>query len=75
MTENNIIIFSPNVNPDHRAIIDDLNKKHAVVMLNGKCVVLNEGFDDNGNLNITFSTFTDMRNLYCNQKILQEGAR
>lgn len=47
--------------------IDELNKKHAVVMLGGKCVVMNEIIDPVSNRpDITFSSINDFRNYYIN---------
>jgi hypothetical protein len=57
-------------NSDHQEVIDELNKKHAVVMLGGKCVVMNEVIDPGFNRpDVTFSTVHDFRIRYLNQKI------
>jgi hypothetical protein len=52
------------------AQIAQLNQKHAVVMLGGKCVILNEVIDPTFNRpDITFSTVQDFKNYYANVKI------
>ena len=52
-----------------REFIEELNKKHAVVMLGGKCVVLNEDFDPVFmRKDITFSNTEDFNKRYANRK-------
>jgi hypothetical protein len=54
-------------------IIDEFNRKHAVVLLGGKCVVLNEVIDPTFNRpDVTFSSIADFKNYYSNQKIFVE---
>lgn len=49
------------------ALIEGLNKKHAVVMIGGKCLILNEVHDYTFNRpDITLSTPTDFKNFYAN---------
>ena len=51
-------------------VIAELNSKHAVVMLGGKCVILNEVIDPTFNRpDITFSSVNDFRNYYSNRKV------
>jgi hypothetical protein len=50
--------------------INKFNKIHAVVMIGGKCLVLNEVIDTVTNRpDITFSSITDFRNYYGNVKV------
>ena len=50
--------------------IGTLNKKHAVIMLGGKCCIMNEMVDPmTGRPDITFSSIPDFRNRYGNIKI------
>jgi hypothetical protein len=50
--------------------IDFLNKKHAVIMLGGKCCILNEYIDPVFNRpTINFSNIIDLRNRYANKQI------
>ena len=50
--------------------IDFFNKCHAVIMLGGKCCILNEGTDPIFNRpNVTFSSISDFKNRYANRKI------
>ncbi len=52
------------------AQIAQLNQKHAVVMLGGKCVILNEVIDPAFNRpDITFSAIQDFKNYYGNIKV------
>lgn len=57
--------------------LDELNRKHAVLMMGGKCVVLNETFDYTFNRpDITFSAPTDFKNFYANRfvkKVCNDG--
>ena len=53
--------------PDH---IKEMNQKHAVVMVAGKCVILNEEIDPiSGNKGFTLSSPTDIRTLYANRRV------
>ncbi len=48
-------------------IVDELNKKHAVIMVGGRCCVMNETIDPVFKRpDITFSSFNDLRNWYGN---------
>ena len=50
--------------------IEQLNKKHAVVMLGGKCLILNKVKDPTFNRpDITFSAVQDFKNYYANVKV------
>ncbi len=50
--------------------IRELNKKHAVVMLCGKCVIFSEVVEPTFNReDITFSSFNDFRNCYLPNKV------
>ena len=51
--------------------VAELNEKHAIVMVNGKCLVLNEPTDRNRG--VTFSTPTDLTNRYKNERISVDG--
>jgi putative DNA primase/helicase len=52
-------------------IIDDLNKKHAVVMVGGKCAIMNEVTDPvSGRPDVTFSSIFDFKNYYSNKNIV-----
>ena len=58
--------------PERKKINDEiqnLNRKHAVVMIGGKCVVLNETTNATGYPDVTFSTVTDFSNFYSNQLV------
>ncbi len=51
--------------------IEEINKMHAVVMLGGKCVVLNEYTEPVFKRpDISFSAVTDFKNRYANKKIV-----
>jgi len=51
--------------------IDRLNKIHAVTMVGGKCVVMNEYVDPNFKWpDINFSSVSDFRNRYANRKVI-----
>ena len=51
-------------------VIADLNRKHAVVMLGGKCVILNEVVDPVFNRpDVTFSSVPDFKNFYANRRV------
>jgi hypothetical protein len=53
----------------------DLNKKHAVIMVGGKCCVLNQTVDPVFNRpDITFSSKADFLNVYANRKIRNPNA-
>ncbi len=55
--------------------LEEMNKKHAVVMLQGKIFVLNKDFDPSINTKlVTFSTFTDFKNRYCNKYSFLDGS-
>jgi len=55
--------------------IDYLNKYHAVIMLGGKCCILNEGTDPVFNRpNVTFSSVQDFKNRYLNKQIPNPSA-
>jgi len=61
--ENKPIEADPN-----EAIINKLNKKHSVIMMSGKCVVLNEITDYTFNRpDVTFSSPTDFKAFYSNR--------
>lgn len=50
--------------------IEELNKKHAVIMIGGKCVVINQTVDPVFNRpDISFSSKSDLFNMYANRKI------
>jgi hypothetical protein len=50
--------------------LERLNSKHAVVMLGGKCVILNEVIDPVFRRpDVTFSTVADFKNRYANMKV------
>ena len=50
--------------------IDFFNKTHAIIMLGGKCCILNEGTDPIFNRpTVTFSSLNDFRIRYANRKI------
>ena len=55
--------------------LEEMNKKHAVVMLQGKTFVLNKDFDPSIDRKlVTFSTFTDFKNRYCNKYSFLDGS-
>ena len=55
----------------YTGIIREMNKQHAVIMVGGKCHILNEIIDPTFNKpDISLSTPTDFRNFYANQKII-----
>ena len=50
--------------------IEDINNRHAVVMLGGKCVILNEGLDPVFDRpDVTFSSVADFKNRYANKMV------
>ena len=52
------------------SLIDELNKKHAVVMISGKCAIMNEVTDPISNRpDVTFSSIYDFKNYYSNKKV------
>ncbi len=54
--------------------IKELNRRHAVVMVAGKCVILNEEIDPiSGDKGITLSSPTDLRTLYANRQVSVDG--
>ena len=51
------------------SLVASLNKDHAVIMIGGKCCVLNEDIDPQTNRPaLTFSTIYDFQNRYSNQR-------
>jgi hypothetical protein len=53
-----------------QAVIDKLNKTHAVVMIGGKLAILNEGHDPvTGRPDITFSSVMDFKHRYATESI------
>ncbi len=53
--------------------IEVLNQEHAVVMIGGKCCILNEVIDpDFGRPDITLSSPNDFRNRYLNERLMLE---
>jgi hypothetical protein len=63
------------VTNEGREALERLNKRHAVVMLGGKCVILNEIFNPIfSRPDITFSGVTDFKNFYSNEQIVINGA-
>jgi len=57
----------------NEAIIEELNKKHAVIMMSGKCVVLNKIIDYTFNRpDVTFSSPTDFKAFYSNKYIFEK---
>ena len=55
--------------------IEEINQKHAIIMLGGKCLIMNEVIDPIfGRPDINFSSPADFKTLYANQKIwIQNG--
>jgi hypothetical protein len=54
---------------DMVGLIAELNQKHAVIMVGGRCCVMNEVFDPTFNRpDVTFSSYDDFRNRYSNLK-------
>ncbi len=59
---------------EHSDAINRLNKEHAVVMIGGKCRILNEVVDPIFNRpDVTFSSFTDFTNRYANDIVLVQN--
>lgn len=57
-------------NNAHKEIIAELNERHAVVMLGGKCQILNEVINPVNDLpDVNFSSLFDFRSRYQNRKI------
>jgi uncharacterized protein YlzI (FlbEa/FlbD family) len=48
----------------------EMNKSHAVTMLNGKCVIINEQIDHEGKKQVSFSNVTDFYQYYKNKYIV-----
>ena len=61
--------------PDElKAQIEALNHRHAVIMLGGKCVILNEVIDPVfSRPDITFSSAADFKVRYANKKVFREN--
>lgn len=58
--------------PEERRIITDLNQKHAVIMVGGRCLVMNEIFDPVFERpDINFSSVQDFKNFYSNKKLFR----
>ena len=58
--------------PIHRpdSLIEEINQRHAVVMVGGKCCILNEIIDPTFNRpDFTLSTMADFKNRYNNRRI------
>lgn len=54
-------------NPSDEGLIDELNKKHFVIMLGGKCAIGNEVYDyEFDRPDVTFSAPTDFKNFLSN---------
>lgn len=52
----------------------ELNRKHAVIMIGGKCVVMNECIEPIfGRHELTFSSVSDFRNFYDNERYVQSS--
>ena len=52
----------------HNDTLEQMNEKHAVVMIEGKTYVLNKEYDPIADKRVlTFSNFTDFKNRYCNK--------
>ena len=49
--------------------IEELNREHAVVMVGGKCRIMKEGLDHDGNRDVQFMSTTDFNIMYANQNI------
>ena len=69
----NIIEISPDVQQENKTeldkCIDKLNKKHAVVMLGGKCTIMNEAYHKSPkHPEITFTSFRNFIERYRNIK-------
>ncbi len=61
---------SPDITDPVPRQIEELNRKHAIVMLGGKCTVMNEVIDPVfGRPDMTFSSPADFKTRYQNQKI------
>ena len=55
--------------------IDWLNKRHAMIMLGGKCVILNEEYDPVFDRpDVSFSSFQDFKNRYLSKRIPNPNA-
>lgn len=56
---------------ENRKYVEELNRKHAVLMIGGKCVVINETMDYTFKRpDITFSNPTDFKNFYTNRFVM-----
>jgi len=61
---------NPETLTQSQSIINRMNQNHAVVMVGGKCSILNEIIDPiSGMPDISLSTLTDFKNRYANKKI------
>jgi hypothetical protein len=62
----------PDANSDAEldALVAELNQNHAVVMMGGKCLVLNETKPlSGGSTGYSFSSFSDFKNRYCTRAV------
>lgn len=62
----------PDAGEDHelRQLVAELNETHAVVMMGGKCLVLNETKSSSSDFpSYTFSSFLDFKNKYCTKTV------
>lgn len=56
--------------------LDRLNTKHAIIMVGGKCCILNEIVDPTFNRpDVTFSSISDFRNFYSNEKVFVKNGK
>ncbi len=59
-----------NKEEEFKKIVIELNKKHAILMLGGKCAVMNEVIDPVFNRpDVTFSSLYDFKNYYSNRTV------
>ena len=58
------------IDDPYTEVVDELNQKHAVVMLGGKCLIMNEMIDPVFNRHdITFSSISDFNSWYSTKKV------
>lgn len=61
---------------EQSSALEDLNRTHAVIMVGGKCLVLNEITDPVfGRPDITLSTVPDFKNYYANCRVMIENEK
>lgn len=68
--------YLPRTEDAYAATIEEMNSKHAVVMVGGKCLIMNDVIDPlTGRPDFTLSTTGDFMTKYANRKIATDGQK